>query len=675
MPNEEFLDSRNRSTKGVGLGIDAGGTFTDTVLYDLAARRVLAKAKSLTTYDDLVVGIRCSLEQLPSDLLSLVEVTSLSTTLATNALVQDAGHKVGLIVLSPFEWFIDEIGHSPAIRVPGAVDITGEVTEPLDEDACAKAVNRLLHKEHCAALVIGGYASVRNPEQVNRARQIAAAITDAPIVCAHEVSRRLNAIQGARTAVANARLLPVISQLIASVRLALSDLGLPDKLMVVKGDGTPVDEHVARRRPIETILSGPAASVSGARLLTGCENALVMDIGGTTTDCAILENGLVAISPAGARVGAWTMSVDAADIDTTGLGGDSRIDFTRGGAWTIGPMRNIPLCCIASEWETVREFLDGFDEKYCVGATDASALDVIVRAASIASHAQFTDEERTLLDLVTAQPVPALDLARRMKLVSHKLLPLERLEKAGLIKRAGLTPTDLLHVKGEFGRWDACAARRALEIFAAMVHGSPDDVLSKVLTLFTRRLFDEVIRRELSHEKPSLHTLPDEWSILMGKMFEGGGALDLKTSLSHPIIAIGAPAQAFALPLQERINARIIIPEHADVANAVGAIGAEIVVQNEIVIAPDLHGAYLLYGEEHRFKYSSLDDATTYAVTLLEERSLEQAREAGAIDPVVVVSTSDSIASSAKGETVFVERVVRARATGVAFAAGSSIGK
>jgi N-methylhydantoinase A/oxoprolinase/acetone carboxylase beta subunit len=271
MASKLVFEHEDSVANGIGLGIDAGGTFTDAVLYDLTARRVLAKAKSLTTYNDLVIGIRGSLEQLPSDLLSHVEVTSLSTTLATNALVQDCGLKVGLIALSPFDWFLEEIGHTPAIRVPGAMDILGEVQEALDEEAAADAVHHLLDVDSCAALVISGYGAVHNPEQVNRVREIAESLTDAPIVCAHELSRRLNAVQGSRTAIANARLLPVISQLIASVRGALADFGLPPKLMVVKGDGTPVDEHVARRRPIETILSGPAASVTRARNSNGIE--------------------------------------------------------------------------------------------------------------------------------------------------------------------------------------------------------------------------------------------------------------------------------------------------------------------------------------------------------------------------------------------------------------------
>ena len=98
---------------GIGLGIDAGGTYTDTVIYDMGERRILAKAKALTTYHNLVIGIRNALAQLPGDLLGQVQVTSLSTTLATNSIVEGRGHKVGIIALTPWGWTEEQVGHSP----------------------------------------------------------------------------------------------------------------------------------------------------------------------------------------------------------------------------------------------------------------------------------------------------------------------------------------------------------------------------------------------------------------------------------------------------------------------------------------------------------------------------------------------------------------------------------
>lgn len=652
--------------EGVGLGIDAGGTYTDAVIYDIGERKVLAKAKALTTYHDLVEGIRGALAQLPKGLLRRVRVSSLSTTLATNSIVEGRGHKVGLIAVSPWDWTEEQLEHSPVINVPGAVSITGEVMEPLDEDAVRIAAEHLIDKERCAAVVVAGYATVRNPALVNRVREIVSELHDVPVVCAHEVSRRLNSIHGAQTAIANARLLPVIRDLIDSVHKALADFHVPGKLMVVKGDGTPVDESIARARPVETILSGPAASVSGARILTQLDDALILDIGGTTTDCAILTEGRVAVSEDGARIGSWVMSVDAVEVSTVGLGGDSRIDFTNDRHITVGPSRNIPFCCLASEHASVREFLDRFDARRFRGAQSASPMDVLVLGGP--RRLDLTEREAALLDALQSGPMPALWAAEALSLPSPALLPTSRLEAAGMIKRAGLTPTDLLHVSGRFARWDADAASRALEVFSEMFGRSPAEVLESAMTAVTRRLFEEVIRREVSHENRALHDLPDDWRFLLRKAFaDDGGALGVRMSLRRPIVAIGAPAEALVPAVTDHMESQVIVPEHADVANAIGAIASEVVIREEILIRPGEMSNYVLHGTEERIEFNELDRATQKAIEIARLRSRKRAIEAGALVPEVTVSRSDRVGTADGGSRIFLERKVTAVASGGAF--------
>ncbi|MBQ0106020.1 MAG: DUF1638 domain-containing protein, partial [Armatimonadetes bacterium] len=127
-----------------GLGIDAGGTYTDAVIYDFRNNSVIASAKSPTTYEDLLIGIRNVLDALPKDELKKVCVTSLSTTLATNAMVEKRGYKVGLISYSPFEWFDIQVESHPMAKIRGAVNIEGEITEDIDEEEVIKAVSDLL---------------------------------------------------------------------------------------------------------------------------------------------------------------------------------------------------------------------------------------------------------------------------------------------------------------------------------------------------------------------------------------------------------------------------------------------------------------------------------------------------------------------------------------------------
>lgn len=655
-----------KDASGIGLGIDAGGTYTDVVIYDLGERRVLAKSKALTTYHDLVVGIREALAGLPADLLNQVQVTALSTTLATNSIVEGRGHKVGLISISPWDWFSEQIGHEPCVSLKGSTTITGDITGPLDEDACREAVKYLIEKERCAAIVVAGYAMVRNPAQANRVREIITETADIPVVCAHELSRRLNAVRGAQTAIANAKLLPVIRSLIDSVHKALADFHVAGKLMVVKGDGTPVDESIARARPIETILSGPAASASGARILTGLDDALVLDIGGTTTDCAVLENGRVAVSPDGARIGGRVISVDAVEICTVGLGGDSRIGFTPDRKITVGPSRNIPIAYLAWRYPAVRAFLNSIDVRRCSGAPDASALDILVFGAEY--NIELTDREKALVSLVREGPVPAVAAAEKLGAHSHTLLPLANLEACGMIKRSALTPTDLLHAVGSFDRWDAESSRKALEIFAAMYGKPAKEVLEMAQTAVTRRLFEEIVRREVSWENHKIRELPANWDFILSKAFaDDEKGLGVHFEMRKPVIAIGAPAQALVPKVADHLRAEIVIPDHADVANAVGAIGSEIVVREEILITPGQTSNYVLHGTGERLEFSELRKATDRAVEISKARARERAIAAGAAAPEITVSKSDKLGSLSDGGSIFLERRVVAVAAGAAF--------
>lgn len=662
------MSEGSRGNSEIGLGIDAGGTYTDVVLYDLEARRVLAKAKSLTTYHDLVEGISGALTQLPQDMLAQVEVTALSTTLATNAIVEGRGQKVGLITLSPFPWWGEErIGHTPFVDVPGSVSVSGEVQQPLDEAACRKAVHHLIEAERCAAIAVAGFAADRNPSQCNRVRDIVRGMYDVPVVCSHEVSQPEYSVDAARAAIANAKLLPVVRELLAAVHTALAHFNIRGKLMVVKGDGTIVDESVAREMPVETVLSGPAASVSGARVLAGLENALVLDIGGTTTDCAVIQDGLVRISRTGPRVGSWVLGVDAVEMSSSGLGGDSRIDIGRGRKITVGPVRCIPFAYLAHEYPSVLNALTTFDTHTFRGWNDASPLDFLVLSRD--GLLDLTPDEAALIDLLKAEGPTSVLRARTVLGASwYTMLPTSRLETFGIIKRAALTPTDLLHVSGEFTRWSAAAARYALDVFAALYGKPASEVLPLARTAVTRRLFEEIIRKELALQNPKLHDIPADWTFLLDKAFaDDGRGLEVKIAIRRPLVAIGAPAETLAPALAKHMNAEVVVPEHAEVANAVGAIGSEVVVREHALIRPGGMLGYTLHGGEEFLVFDSLEEATEKATELCREYAQRKARAAGALSPRITVTHDDLNGSVSDGSHIFLERRITAIAVGRPF--------
>jgi len=241
--------------------------------------------------------------------------------------------------------------------VAGGHNIEGDEVVPLDEDALRQIIAG--QQDQVEAFAISSYFSVRKPAHELRARQLVQELTadhphgPLPVTCGHELSSRLNSVRRATTAALNARLIPLLIELISTVQSAMQQLGISAPLMVVKGDGSLVRAEWAMARPIETILSGPAASVIGAWRLAGEKDVWVVDMGGTTTDIASLQDGLPRVNPEGASVGRWRTMVEAVDVFTVGLGGDShvRVAKTPGRYDTlhIGPRRVMPLSLLARQ--------------------------------------------------------------------------------------------------------------------------------------------------------------------------------------------------------------------------------------------------------------------------------------------------------------------------------------
>ena len=342
------------------IGVDTGGTYTDAVALD-GQRRVVASAKSLTTPWDLSIGldgaIRAVLAKLPEgarrEQISLVAV---STTLATNAVVENRFSSICTILIGFDEKMVERSnlrrgGGGVVVRVGGGHDGTGEEAQPLDEAAIDAAVRE--HGAQVEAFAVAAMFSVRNPAHERRARERIRAICPKPVTCSHELSSQLDAPKRALTAALNARLTPQIAHLLEALRRVLERESITAPVMIVKGDGTLMRAEVALEYPVETVLSGPAASVVGAGFLQGLEDFLVADMGGTTTDVAIVLAGRPIVRAEGAVIGGWRTMIEAIDVHTCGLGGDSEVGFDRERRLNVGPRKTMPLSLLATQFPQV----------------------------------------------------------------------------------------------------------------------------------------------------------------------------------------------------------------------------------------------------------------------------------------------------------------------------------
>jgi len=299
----------------IWIGLDTGGTFTDAVALD-GERRIVAGAKALTTHWDLSIGLgealRAVLAKLPVAIRrEHISLVSVSTTLATNAVIEKRFSPVCTLLIGFDEQMLERSGLKRAggtvVRVRGGHEATGDESEPLDEPAIDAAVRE--YAPHVEAFAVAGMFSVRNPAHERRARERIRSLCDKPVTCSYELSSQLDAPKRALTAALNARLTPQIRHLLDALGSVLAAEGLSAPVMVVRGDGTLIRAQVALEYPVETVLSGPAASVVGAGFLSDLEDFAVADMGGTTTDVAIVAGGRPIVRDEGAVLGGWRTMV------------------------------------------------------------------------------------------------------------------------------------------------------------------------------------------------------------------------------------------------------------------------------------------------------------------------------------------------------------------------------
>jgi N-methylhydantoinase A/oxoprolinase/acetone carboxylase beta subunit len=657
------------------LGVDTGGTYTDAVLIRDEAE-VIATAKSLTTRADLALGVGGAIRAVLAQsgcAASEVSMAALSTTLATNALVEGQGGRVALIYIGFGESDLERHGlkdalkGDPALVLAGGHNHAGFEAQPLDVGALRAFLET--HMVGVSGFAVASVFATRNPAHEIEAARIIAEMTQAPVTCSHQLSAKLNGPKRAVTAVLNARLIGMIDRLIGRAQDTLVDLGVTAPMMVVRGDGALMSAEQARARPIETILSGPAASIVGARWMTGVENALVSDIGGTTTDVALIRNGKPAIDPAGAQVGPFRTMVEAVAMRTTGLGGDSQVHLQSSGLQggvTLGPRRVVPVSLMATEApEVVHAALDKQLNAPVVGEYDGR----FVRAVIGLPTAGLGERECALLGRIGTgvQPLGAI-LRTRMEQGA-----LSRLVDRGLVQVAGITPSDASHVLGRVAVWDRAAAEKALTLFARRRIGSGDclaldaqalaqrivDQLTQqtVLTLLESAFSEEESHFGLPAAELARHVLTQKG------LASHRGILALEVSMNIDVVGLGASAASYYPAVGERLKCRMRLPEHAGVANAIGAVVGRVTMRRSGSVTSPSEGKFRVHLDSGPQDFAVSHEALQRLEQVLEQQARVDAEAAGAEDIHIHV-TRDIRTAEVEAREVFVEAMLTVEASG-----------
>lgn len=627
------------------LGIDTGGTYTDAVLFS-ETRGVVAKAKALTTRHDLSVGIAGAVEAVleqakaPASAIGLV---SLSTTLATNALVEGQGGRAGLVMIGfgpedlKRDGLQEALGTDPVIFLPGGHNVHGGETL-LDMTLLDEALPQLATQ--VASFAVAGYFAVRNPAHEQRVRDRIREVSHLPVTCSQELSSKLGGPRRALTTLLNARLVSMIDRLIGACEGFLKTRGIDVPMMVVRGDGALISAAEARLRPIETILSGPAASLVGARHLTGLDNAVVSDIGGTTTDVAVLDKGRPRLDGEGAVVGGFRTMVEAVAMRTFGLGGDSEVRINDRGLQAkidLGPRRFLPLSLAAVEHEAaVISVLERQLRTAHVGRYDGRLAVRTGLPDHLASGLQ--PQELALYERIGAVPVALESLLTS----TLQKATLDRLVARGLVHICGLTPSDAMHVLGRQDQWNATAARLGAELAARVKDGSGKpiaasaEVLSEMIVARLTRQSAEVILASCLAEDGA--AIDPAVSLAVDRALKREpGIVAFSLSLDRPLVGLGASAPVYYPAIAAMLGAESSIPAEAGVANAVGAIVGQVRASVTVfVTAPD-EGIFIVNGAGPSSRFLDQEQAFAAARERAQVAALASARASGADEPALVM--------------------------------------
>jgi len=547
------------------LGIDAGGTYTDAVIVRDSDGSVIESSKALTTYPDPLPGMKNAIDMLNPEYLKDIKLVSVSTTLSTNTILEGTGFPVGLIMVGDYV-IPEKLPTDYWVAVSGGHNSDGEELKALDIDSVKEFALRV--KDKVSAFAVSSYFSNRNPEHELAVKKAVKELTGHPVVCGHELSQDLGAYERAVTAFLNAQLIPITHKFIQAIVKEFEVRGINANILMLKCDGSVVGIEEALEKPIETIFSGPAASLVGASYLSKFDTCAMIDVGGTSTDVAMMVNGLPQLSNSGAVVGGWQTRVKAIRMETSATGGDSHV-WVKGDRIYIGPRRVIPLC-------RASVIYPGFKDKLKRNKVAKGYLCESIQVTKFYVRTGFRPielkaREREIYRHIGEEPVSFGDL-----LVALKKRPspsvLDSLIQKRLIQAIGFTPTDALHVLGEYTEWDVEAAQIGASMLGRLLKQSPEAFSTETKRRVARNIAEDLIAYLIEGMPRS-----EIDRVLMGRNFT-------RFSVGIPVVLLGGPVKAYVEDLKNLINADFIVPEHAEVGNAVGALVGKGIKRVEILI-------------------------------------------------------------------------------------------
>jgi len=500
----------------IGIGIDTGGTCTDAVAINMDTQELLAKGKTLTTREDLSIGISKALDMLPQDLIKKAKIVSLSTTLATNACIEGKGCRAKLLLFGLTQEYLKRM-HAPenykltedcvlCVDTHGSAD--GLIVDEPDWDALFDEQGEWINDAD-ALSAVEVWADDTGAPNEKRFKEEAEKRTNIKCVSASELTSGINVFARGATALLNARLFPIVKEFVDAASADFKKRGCNAPIMVVRSDSSLMSSSLTLSRPVETMLCGPAASVLAGKSFSGRDNYIVIDMGGTSTDISVVSDGKAQTAEDGINVAGWATSVRGVKVYPFNLGGDSAVRIVNGEP-QLFPRRVRSICSAASEWPQIKDQLEYLlTTGHHNNRFPLHEFFYLVRMPEDLSH--FNEKERTLILCAQKGPILLENLTETTGLDIYNL-DTERLESEGIIMRIGLTPTDFMHIKGDYLEFDREASVLAARYMQQEIDGrtsaeiTEEDAIAladKVYDATEAKMFENTMQMALERKFPA----------------------------------------------------------------------------------------------------------------------------------------------------------------------------
>lgn len=660
----------------IGIGIDTGGTCTDAVVYQFEKKEILAFGKTPTTKEDLSIGIGKALDQLPKDYLQQAEVIALSTTLATNACVENKGGRAKLIFFGVDPDVVRRVGvehgltmDESLIFIDSQTRPNGEVIREPDWDDFEAHLHEWL--DDCDAVgVVEMFANKSGAEMEKRAEKLIRKELAIPVVCGHSLFAENNIIRRGASALLNARLISVIDEFLKAVQKALDERNIQAPFVIVRSDGSLMTGEFTATRPVETLLCGPVASVMGAAELTQEENCVVVDIGGTTTDIAFMKNGRPQSVTSGIRIGGWNTFVKGLFVDTFGLGGDSGVIVDTDRRLSLEAEKVMPLCMAAEKYPSLLPYLRSQAEDPSRIITNQK--NIYVKNRDITDPSAYTKQELQLYEwLQEPRSLESLKKEYGELIMPHHL---QRLLKEGYLIRCGVTPTDVMHVRGDFNAYCTEASQYGLQIMAKAMYTNVEDLGALIYDTFKRKLYCNIVRILVQDAFPELHgsDLHESMENLINNAYDqaksGKPNIFLGTGFTTPatLVGVGAPTKLFLEDIGPLLGTKVVTSQYSPVANALGAVVGHVTASVTMQVNYQVdEGCFVVSGCGHREQFDLQEEAEAMARKLAKEAAIVEAEARGADpDTVEVELDIDEKTFDAEFGTVYIGYFATATASG-----------